>query len=31
MNQVNRSNLDPQVDLEIEGLLIPQVIVDFGS
>lgn len=31
MNQVDRFNLDPQVDLEVEGLLIPQVVVDFES
>ena len=31
MNQVDKFDLDPQVDLEIKGLLIPQVIIDFGS
>ena len=31
MNQVNRSDLDPQINLEIEGFHAPQVIIDFGS
>ena len=31
MNQVDRSNLNPQADLDIEGVLIPQVVLDFGS
>lgn len=31
MNQVHKFDLIRQVDLEIEGLLIPQVIIDFGS
>ena len=30
MNQVDKFNLDPQVDLEVEGVLIPQLVVDFG-
>ena len=31
MNQVDKFDIDPQVDLEVEGVLIPQVVVDFGS
>ena len=31
MNQVDKSNLDLQVDLEIKGVLIPQGVVNFGS
>lgn len=31
MNQVDKSDLDPQVDLEVEGVFIPQVVVDFVS
>lgn len=26
MNQANKFNLDPQVDLEVKGVLIPQVV-----
>ena len=28
---MDKSYFDPQVNLEIEGVLIPQVVVDFGS
>ena len=28
---MDKSNFDPQVNLDIEGVLIPQVVVDFGS
>lgn len=31
MNQVDRYDLGPQVNLDIEGVLIPQVVVNFGS
>ena len=31
MNQIEISNFDPQVDLDIEGVLIPQVVVNFRS
>ena len=31
MNQVNKSSLDPQVNMDVEGLLIPKVVVDYGS
>lgn len=31
MNQVDKFNLNPQVDLEIEGFLKPQVVMGFGS
>ena len=30
-NQIDRYDFDPQVDLGIEGILIPQVVVDFRS
>lgn len=31
MNQVGQFDLDPQVDLDIKGVLTPQVVVNFGS
>ena len=31
MNHMDKSNFDPQVNLKIEGVHIPQVVVDFGS
>ena len=31
MNQVDRSDLEPKVDLEIEGSHVPQIVVEFGS
>ena len=31
MNHMDKLDFNPQVKLEIEGLLIPQVVVDFGS
>ena len=31
MNQVDGSNLDPQVNNEIEKFHVPQFVVDFGS
>ena len=29
MNQLDRSNFDPQFDLDIEGVLTPQVAINF--
>lgn len=31
MNQVDKFDLDLQVDLEVRGVLIPQVVIHFGS
>ena len=31
MNQVNKFDLDPQVNLEVERILIPQVVVYFRT
>ena len=31
INHVDKLDFDPQVNLEIEGVLIPQVVVEFGS
>lgn len=31
MNRIDRTNFDPQIGLDIEGVLIPQVVADFGS
>ena len=31
MSKVDRSYQNPQVDLDIEGVLIPQTVIDFGS
>lgn len=31
MSQVDRFEFKPQVDLEIEGVLIPQIVIEFSS
>lgn len=31
MNQSDKSDFDPQVKIDIEGVLMPQVVIDFGS
>ena len=31
MNHSDKSDLDPQVDLDVEGVLIPHVVIEFGS
>ena len=31
MNQVDGSDIDPKINFDNKGVLIPQVVIDFGS